>query len=785
MERDIRRVEFLHSVVFGIALAATFAIAAFRFIPFNPSMPRFGLDGSWALAMDQAVAAHLVFGRDIIFTYGPYSSVYTAIYHQSTDVMMMFASTLLVISYCLALLYTIKTSPAWVLIPVVLFLASYWDRESFLITLPLAILFSTDRIVWSRSDELSPVERTLRGSAGLLMVAALALLPLVKGTYGLSVLALGSIALVVVWRKNRATALSVVVLFLLFMAAFWQASGQPISALPRYFVAQQGIVSGYSSAMSLSGDRAEVWYYSIAAFVTLAAGLYWAAQQRQALSFLLLSGVCVALFLVFKEGFVRHDGHAMIAGAAALLIGTLLASRLPFGLGLPVVALSAAVWIAIWSDYVSLRTMLPNIGDSLDRAVAGLAARVDGHDFRADYQEALRKIRNEAAFKPLAGPSDIYPVDQAFLIAAGFDWDPRPILQSYSVYTPALLQQNREHLTGSRTPEHILFKIGPTDNRLASLDDSSSWPILLTSYQFERFDNGFAVLTKQPSSYSPRFDKLVEIEADFGRAIELPQDVDLLWANIDLVPSLKGRAQELFYKLSPLTIRLKFTSGDTREFRYIPGIGTEGFLISPWVGDTLDFVSLISRAGRQSAERPVSMTILGPAGERSAWRHPFLVTFSRLEVPVQPEAEAAVINEWRAPQGFPAMAAPEGECFLDQLNANRKSALEATVSGSYLRLSGWYVPWQTGAAPNAIVLGIAEPDRDERFAVASVEKRPDVGVHFGRPELVDVGFSAILDVSGVSFPSEMRIYAQLNGKVAVCPFRLHLMRSDVRPAPAH
>ena len=135
---------------------------------------------------------------------------------------------------------------------------------------------------------------------------------------------------------------------------------------------------------------------------------------------------------------------------------------------------------------------------------------------------------------------------------------------------------------------------------------------------------------------TPRFDKLAEIEADFDRAIELPQDVDLLWAKIDLVPSLKGRAQEFFYKLSPVTIRLKFTSGDTREFRYIPGIGTEGFLISPWVGDTLGFVSLMSRGGRQFAERPVSMTILGPAGERSAWRHPFLVTLSRLEVPVQP-----------------------------------------------------------------------------------------------------------------------------------------------------
>jgi hypothetical protein len=788
MERNIRRDEFVRSVVFVVALVAVFVMAALTFIPFNPSMPTSGLDPSWTLAMNQAVAAHLVFGRDVIFTFGPYASGYTTLYHPSTDTMMMFSATLLVISYCLALLYTIRTSTAWILFPIVIFLISYLNRDAFLITLPLAILFAADEIVWSRKDKLSPAARTLRASAVLVMVAALAMLPLIKGSFGLSVLALGVIALIIVWRKNRTTALSLVVLVVLFTAAFWGASGQPISALPRYFIAQQPIVSGYSSAMSVTGDRAEAWLFAIAALATLAAGSYWAIGQRQTVSSLLLLGVGLTLFLAFKEGFVRHDGHATIAGAAALLIGTLLSSRLPFALGFPVVALSAAIWIAILSHYgsVSPQAILANIGDNLNRAVAGVAARARGHDFRLDYHEALRKIRSEAAFKSLTGPSDIYPFDEAFLIASGLDWDPRPILQSYVAFTPALLQQNRDHLTGSRAPEHILFRVSSIDQRLASLDDAPSWPTLLTSYQFERFDNGFAVLTRQPSTSLPRFDRLTEAVADFDRAVELPQDVDLLWAKIDLVPSLKGRAKEFFYKLSPIIIRLKFTNGDTREFRYIPGIGTEGFLLSPWVGDTLGFVSLMSRGGRWSltAERPVSMTLLAPVGERSAWRHPFLVTLSRLEVPVQPKAEAAVINGWGAPQGFSRKAASEGECTLDNISANRISALEAAVSGSYLRLSGWYVPWQT-AAPGAIVLGIAAPDGDERFAAASVVKRPDVGAYFGRPELVDVGFSATLDISGVSFPSELRIYAQRNGKLAVCPFRLHLTRSDEPPGPVH
>jgi hypothetical protein len=102
----------------------------------------------------------------------------------------------------------------------------------------------------------------------------------------------------------------------------------------------------------------------------------------------------------------------MTAGAAALLASALLASRLPFALGFPVVAASAAVWIAVVSHYLhslSTGTMLATIGDNLHSATRGLATRVGGYDFRGDYQEALRKIRSEVAFKPLAGPTDIYP----------------------------------------------------------------------------------------------------------------------------------------------------------------------------------------------------------------------------------------------------------------------------------------------------------------------------------------------------------------------------------------
>ncbi|WP_254706813.1 hypothetical protein [Ralstonia pseudosolanacearum] len=43
-------------------------------VPWLPVMPQAGLDHSWVLGMNQAVAQGLVFGRDMIFTFGPYAS---------------------------------------------------------------------------------------------------------------------------------------------------------------------------------------------------------------------------------------------------------------------------------------------------------------------------------------------------------------------------------------------------------------------------------------------------------------------------------------------------------------------------------------------------------------------------------------------------------------------------------------------------------------------------------------------------------------------------------------
>lgn len=94
-------------------------------------------------------------------------------------------------------------------------------------------------------------------------------------------------------------------------------------------------------------------------------------------------------------------------------------------------------------------------------------------------------------FPRLPGTTDIYSYNQTSLIASEMTWSPRPIFQSYSVFTAKMAEINSNYLLSENKPDNILFKIEPIDNRIPSMEDGMSWPILINHYQPVRLENDF------------------------------------------------------------------------------------------------------------------------------------------------------------------------------------------------------------------------------------------------------------------------------------------------------
>lgn len=588
-------------------------------LPLAPLMPTWGLDASFALAINQAHAEGLLFGRDLVFTLGPYAALFSGLYHPATDGLMLFAALVLGAGYATAIG---QLRPgAFASLAAALLLASlFTSRDALLLAYPLLALAA---LLHGR-----------RG--GWLLGMPLGLLVLTKGSLlPLCVLALGSAAVLLYWPARRRAASAFIVSALVATPALWLLAGQPLSALPDYWLTQLPVIAGFADAMSVHGPGGQVLLWLATALgLGLVALVRWGLGGPALLGLLNLAAL---LFVLFKAGFVRHDMHAVIASDGLLLLACLALGwgrrRWLQGLCLlPVLFCWQALDVMYpYADRPALQTRAWHF--YMGKAEGLLARLREPEQLPARYQAALAELQQRYQFPRFEGGVDIYSANQAELIAAGNRWRPRPVFQSYSAYTPDLLAMNRDYLLSPLAPEHVLFRVEPIDQRLPPLEDGASWPLLLGQYRLqEEADNGYLYLVRQPRlqpapASAPGFSRVGRL----GQPVILPPGPEPLLASLQVRKTWFGRLQGLLYKMNELRIGVELADGRHLDYRFIPGMAQTPFLFSPLVTDTADFARL-ARAGSAAevsadGNRVVAFNLYCPAS-CSGWQAEYQVVLS-------------------------------------------------------------------------------------------------------------------------------------------------------------
>ncbi|GEM_PF-2250871 len=174
-----------------------------------------------------------------------------------------------------------------------------------MIGLPPLVLFAA---------ALQPKEPRLHRLSMLLGAAAFAILPLIKGsTLQTVAFCAGGLAVVSLAHSKR-LAVQLASIFIAVMSIAWISQGQQLLQLPRYFLAQLPIISGYTDAMSLQGEATDFLVFGLLAAAILLH--LWTLNIRHA--WLVLCAFAIYLFLCFKAGFVRHDKHVLTAAFAGV-----------------------------------------------------------------------------------------------------------------------------------------------------------------------------------------------------------------------------------------------------------------------------------------------------------------------------------------------------------------------------------------------------------------------------------------------------------------------------------
>ena len=407
--------------------------------------------------------------------------------------------------------------------------------------------------------------------------------------------------------------------------------------MPSYFVNMLSIIGGYTEAMSIAGDEWEIGFYLIAAAVLLCT----AVREAKAKS---VEKVClplmftVVLFVAFKHGFVRHDAHALASGTMILLAAMLLGSICGPSRALPALFLASFVWLYIdgHNTKTDSQTFLNNVVTSYESAWDSLALRGFGRRMlKHDFREAIARLRAESGLPQLQGTTDIYSFDQAYLIASGNVWNPRPIPQSYAAYTPALVEKNRLHLIGKNAPDNLIFKMQPIDERIPSLEDGASWPVILSDYEPSGTSNGYLFLRRRGGHREIGQSLISAEKRSLGEVVKVPAASAAVFAKINITQNLLGKLADTFYKSSDLKIGLEMADGSRRSYRVISGMAKTGFLLSPLIANTDEFGALYG--GARCLEDKKVKTFSIDAKRRWLWNKGYEVEFVALDLPARPE----------------------------------------------------------------------------------------------------------------------------------------------------
>jgi hypothetical protein len=573
-----------------------------------PRMPSAGLDPSWIQAANAASADGFRYGRDFVFSYGPYAPVVTHVYHPEMRALTLLGGVLLWAGIAVATLCLVGRGwrsklLAVCAVPFLGVLLAFGFVETTFLVVPLFLVLAASSLI--EPDGPAAGTRTI-WTATIVMCGTLALLPAIKVSSAVpvafAVVCIGTIA----WLAgHRRLAAAVPVTFVIGFSALWLISGQSLAAVPGYVRWSFPISSGYGEAMSVR----EVGMQSPLATVTYAlaatligAALAFATRSRSRL--LLLAMWSGTALVAFKEGFVRADGHIQLAWPA-LALGLIMMLRwgLPRAFLVPAFGFALIHVHLVWPPF-TVNGVEASLRTAPEQLRAVLAGEASEDHLNRQYRDTLRNLRERHPLPSLRGTVDVYPWEASVVFANGLAWSPRPVVQSYAAYTASLAELNARHVSAPRAATNVVFRFDSIDNRLPALSDGPSWIPLLERYRpngtatFEG-DVRHQLLTRRAKPIELTVQDARHGRASVGQWIPVPKtrSGQALFTKVEMSPTLAGRLRDTLWRPPFVFISVQLSDGRELQHRFLPRLGHAGFVLSPYVDQSNDFSQLYGGKG--------------------------------------------------------------------------------------------------------------------------------------------------------------------------------------------
>jgi hypothetical protein len=553
-----------------------------------------GVDGSWYTGLVLAHVDGFRYGREIGYSYGPLGYLVTA---SAISLSGLVGSILYAALGCGCLAFTLVVActtrfrrdvglVAAALIAIAAPLEIFAPEVYSVALLALACLVSQEE-----ASVFAPLFPVLIG-------AAAALQTLVKpGPGAIALIALAITTCTGRGSKPRALTLGAFG-YLGGLTALWLLAGQRLTDFGSWAHLTLNLTAGYGDAMAVELSSRAYEYLALGLVLALL-GVYAHGNVRPLpnprSSTLRLGLLAVAFWIIFKEGFVRHDvAHSTIVFYAVGLFALVFPPRLKKNALLGVLLGSSLLLTGlVWQG--SLTTALdptPSVR-SFFTAVTAVVSSGNRAEINAEAQTQLQDdYQVPGAFLQRIGSSSVHvdPVETSAVWAYDLNWRPVPVFQRYLAYTAYADSLNERSLVAPDGPAFVLRESGvtPLDGRNELWDSPRYMLGLVCDFRQVGASSQWQLLKRSTNRCGAQH-LISVVRAAPGQLVPVPQPSDpgsIVVATIDVHSSLFSRLESILFKPRPpltvnadgVTYRLtQASAAGPMIMRLPPGVWTPTF----------------------------------------------------------------------------------------------------------------------------------------------------------------------------------------------------------------
>src|SRR5882724_5051114 len=456
------------------------------------NLPYPGLDASWNIAIFLAYKYNLIFGKDLVFTYGP-----LGIFHSRFPIVISPWAYLLFDLYFLGTFYFILRD---------IFKKHFSTGVVLYIFLSIIIARLELQDTWFFRFFLFYLFSFLNASQKPLPIIQAALLSIFcfyyKANLGLVAILIFIIVISYCLLRRKISLRFYLFMVISYLSGIWLGAWLLHVDLKGYLRAGVELIGGYNDAMSqpLANNFTGYIYPALLILLTIFSLVVYplivSIRNKELLRNLdghftyLIIGL--GTFIIFKSAYVRADRHIYIFFTSISLVIALLYLFGPPGFMRKITI--ACCWLVIltsfWTvDFIpemnqpNLRALNFSFLTVKFQAIKNYFAGIKKYDHERLVADSLVSVDNE--YRKIIGDStvDIIPVEISRIYFNGLRYDPRPVIQSYSAYNYYLDGLNCQKYRSPDAPEYILFSLNSVDGRVPFFDESRTKLALIDRYR--------------------------------------------------------------------------------------------------------------------------------------------------------------------------------------------------------------------------------------------------------------------------------------------------------------